>query len=168
MEDMWKKTLFLPFCLLCEFCVFAFCTDLWCFALFWISLTICVCQFTLEDTVKEGVVSSTPPTSSRLSSHNPTTNPNNLATSSHPSPAEQRRTSRLEAARYWISRQFPSWKQPKKTRRWMFQCLLDKRCCRSHALHHQGEFLLFIIQFVALIGAASAIRATQCRLQNSI
>merc|ERR1712088_966331 len=56
-------------------------------------------RFTLEDTVKEGVVSSTPPTSSRLSSHNPTTNPNNLATSSHPSPAEQRRTSRLEAAR---------------------------------------------------------------------
>jgi len=45
-------------------------------------------RFTLEDTVKEGVVSTNPPSSSRLS-HN----------SSHQSPTEQRRTSRLEAAR---------------------------------------------------------------------
>jgi len=54
-------------------------------------------RFTLEDTVREGVVSSTPPTSSRLS-HNPNSN-SNPVTSSHPSPTEQRRTSRLEAAR---------------------------------------------------------------------
>jgi len=52
-------------------------------------------RFTLEDTVREGVVSSTPPSSSRLSSHHPS----NSNTSSHHSPTEQRRTSRLEAAR---------------------------------------------------------------------
>jgi protein phosphatase 1 regulatory subunit 12A len=51
-------------------------------------------RFTLEDTVREGVVSSTPPSSSRLSH-----NPSNSNTSSHHSPTEQRRTSRLEAAR---------------------------------------------------------------------
>ena len=33
---------------------------------------------------------------------------------------------------------------------WMKSLMLI--CCRSHALHHQGEFLQFIIQFIALMG----------------
>ena len=36
------------------------------------------------------------------------------------------------------------------------------KCCRSHALHHQGEFLQFIIQFVTLMWGFSAISAPQC------
>ena len=57
--DMWKKTLLLfPFVNV-KFVCLAFLYEWWFFL--WNCLTGCVCQFTLEDTVREGVVSSTPP-----------------------------------------------------------------------------------------------------------
>ena len=42
---------------------------------------------------------------------------------------------------------------------WMKSLMLI--CCRSHALHHQGEFLQFIIQYIAQMGAFSAMCASQ-------
>ena len=49
---------------------------------------------------------------------------------------------------------------------WMKSLMLI--CCRSHALHHQGEFLQFIIQFIALMGAEKCHQCTLVQQRSDV